>query len=595
MKVIRGKSLSPGYGMGRAVVLGAARLPVPQYRIQPAQVDAEHRRLQQALDRSREELEQLQARVMAELGHEVADIFSAHLAFLRDKQFVERVKEQVARDLVNVEQACRAVISDLAEALAKVDDEYLREREQDVRDMGRRVLRHLARHAGPGLADLPPESVLVARELLPSDLIELDRDHVAAIVTEQGGWTSHVAILARSLGVPAVTGVRDATAEIEEGARLLVDGEAGMVWIVPSEEEAAHFAGLKERYERAASVAAAEERRACVTRDGVPIRLYANIARPHEAAEVARHYLDGVGLFRTEYLFLGEQKPPGFERQRDAYQLAAELLGGRPLVLRTLDLGADKNPPYLAARFPVNPSLGLRGLRLCLAAEELFRTQLRAILANFPRHDVRILFPMVLGAGDLQRALAVLRSVAAEAGLEKLPPVGALIETPSAVFTIGEIVRHVDFVSIGTNDLTQYVLAADRNSLEMFEDCSILHPAVLRAVKAVVQAAAAAKRPLCVCGEAAGDPVVARLLVGLGVRELSMSPALAPRVRQLLRGASCAELERFAQEAVECESPEAVRQTLDRLDRKGSPQGSDSSPAGQERPASERSTSSVEG
>lgn len=562
MKVIRGKPLSPGYGVGRAVVLGAARLCLPQYRIEPAQVEAEHRRLQQALDRSREELERLQARVMAELGHEVADIFSAHLAFLRDKQFVERVKEHVAQNLVNVEQACRAVITDLAQTLASVDDEYLREREQDVRDMGRRVLRHLARHAGPGLAELPPESVIVARELLPSELMELTRDHVAALVTEQGGWTSHAAILARSLGVPAVTGAQQATAEIEPGARLLVDGEAGMVWIVPSEEDLARFTVCKERYERAASQAAAEERQACVTRDGVPIRLYANIARPQEAVEVARHYLDGVGLFRTEYLFLGECEPPGFERQREAYRLAAELLAGRPLVLRTLDLGADKNPPYLATRFPVNPSLGLRGLRLCLAAEGLFRTQLRAILANFPRYDVRILFPMVLGAGDLQRALAVLRSVAAEAGLERLPPVGALVETPSAVFTIAEITRHVDFLSIGTNDLTQYVLAADRNALEMFEDCSILHPAVLRAVKTVVQAAAAARRPVCVCGEAAGDPAVARLLVGLGVRELSMSPALAPRVRQVLRASVCAELERLAQRALDCDDPDGVRKLL---------------------------------
>ncbi|WP_333843971.1 phosphoenolpyruvate--protein phosphotransferase [Pelomicrobium sp.] len=562
MKVIRGKPLSPGYGVGRAVVLGAARLCLPQYRIEPAQVEAEHRRLQQALDRSREELERLQARVMAELGHEVADIFSAHLAFLRDKQFVERVKEHVAQNLVNVEQACRAVITDLAQTLASVDDEYLREREQDVRDMGRRVLRHLARHAGPGLAELPPESVIVARELLPSELMELTRDHVAALVTEQGGWTSHAAILARSLGVPAVTGAQQATAEIEPGARLLVDGEAGMVWIVPSEEDLARFTVCKERYEQAASLAAAEERQACVTRDGVPIRLYANIARPQEAVEVARHYLDGVGLFRTEYLFLGESEPPGFERQREAYRLAAELLAGRPLVLRTLDLGADKNPPYLAARFPVNPSLGLRGLRLCLAAEGLFRTQLRAILANFPRYDVRILFPMVLGAGDLQRALAVLRSVAAEVGLERLPPVGALVETPSAVFTIAEITRHVDFLSIGTNDLTQYVLAADRNALEMFEDCSILHPAVLRAVKTVVQAAAAARRPVCVCGEAAGDPAVARLLVGLGVRELSMSPALAPRVRQLLRASVCAELEHLAQRALDCDDPDGVRKLL---------------------------------
>jgi phosphotransferase system enzyme I (PtsI) len=559
MRLLKGKAVSSGYGDGSAYLLGRIQARLPRYPVDRDGVASEQRRFEIALRQAIEALDRLSNRVAEDIGREHAEIFAAHLALLKDRGFAERIRARIERDRVNVEQAVQDTVLELASRLDGADDPYLREREQDIRDLGRWILRQLDPHASAPLGELPANSVVVAQELLPSDLIHADRGKISAIVTERGGEVSHAVILARSLGVPFVTGVASATTEIPSAARVLVDGQTGEVWIDPSELNEAAYARRKGRYDLATYRAAQAEGKKCVTTDGQHVLLLGNIGRPHEVEQVREHKLEGVGLFRTEYLYLGEREPPALRRQMDQYRAAADALAGRPIIIRTFDFGGDKKPLFLEQHLEANPALGLRGLRFALTVvRSLFREQLRAIVRALPDRDIRIQFPMVIGAYDLLQAKQLLQEVCREDGLQRMPMVGAMIETPAAVFTIQDILEHVDFVSIGTNDLTQFLLAADRNTLELVDDYSVLHPAVLRAIKQVVDAAAGRGRLVSVCGEAVADPSTACLLVGLGVRALSMSPNSTGRVRQSLRGANCKRLEELARQALECQDPAEV-------------------------------------
>ncbi|HZP89040.1 MAG TPA: phosphoenolpyruvate--protein phosphotransferase [Burkholderiales bacterium] len=562
MQIERGKAVAPGFGDGRAHVYRPGSPRLVTCGIAPSAVAAEQARFSAALARATERLERLEHAARTELGPDNGDIFAAHLALLRDSQFIERINGRIATQLESAEQAIDATVGELAQALGQADDENFRERAQDIRDLGRWVQRQLGVGLGGVPSTLPPNTILVAQELLPSDLLQLDRAHVAGIVTEAGGEVGHVAILARAIGVPYVTGLHDATERIRDGMRLLLDGQTGEVWLEPDAPSIDAFAERKRRYDEQGAKASAQESWACSTRDGVRIFLLANIGRAKDAQEVARHNLDGVGLFRTEYMFLDEAQPPSLERQRQVYEEAASLAAGLPVVIRTLDLGGDKRPAFLAPQFEANPNLGLRGLRFSLTvARDLFRTQLRAIVQAARHGNVRVLFPMVLGRHDLRQAIALLDELCSDEGC-KAPPVGAMIETPAAVLTIGEILDLVEFVSIGTNDLTQFVLAADRNAVELLEDYSALHPAVLRAVGYVADAANSKGKSVSVCGEAAADPATAGLFVGLGVRTLSMSPASTARVRYLLGKSDCTALKQLAQSALALDDPKAIEALL---------------------------------
>ena len=565
MKVLKGKSIAPGLATGRAFVCKARpAVAVPRHRLKPSEVEEEYRRFQRAVESAAEDLRAVYSRVHADLGQPEAEIFDAHLALLFDKQFAIQVRTRIETDLVNIEHAVATEIDSLARVLQAANDGYLSERAADIRDVGERVLAHLVREPQVFLAGLEPQTVLVVEELLPSDTLKLDREHVVAIITERGGPTGHAAILARSMGIPAITAVEGATGLIAPGTRVLVDGEQAEVTLLPTRQQRRRFDARLNRYQHATEEAVDAEQLVCATSDGQEISLQANIGRPEEAREVARHNLDGVGLFRTEFLFLDDPRPPDLDRQLQCYQDTCHILGERPLVIRTLDLGGDKHPAFLRGRTEANPNMGLRGLRFSLeAARELFETQLRAIAQSAAHCDVRVMFPMVLAGDDFQQAAAIVREISAS-GLAggKVIPVGAMIETPSALFTIDDILSEADFLSLGTNDLTQFMLAADRNATNVMADYSTLHPAVLRAIHQVVKAAAHHGKPLSVCGEAAGDPAIASLLVGLGIRSLSMSPGRAARVRFQLRHRSLASLNELAWDALKCRSVQAVRELI---------------------------------
>jgi len=567
MKVLRGQAISPGYARGVAAIHSLERdIPVPRTRIEHSAIPEEYQRFDDAIERASKELEHVRDRVLSEFGAPQSEIFEAHLALLNDPYFIKKVKDRVASGLINVEQAVEAELEVASQLLASSKDEYFHERAQDIRDVGRRVLRQLApEYVGP-LRHLPPHAVIVARELLPSDTVYLDRSHLAAIITERGGATGHTAIMARSMGIPAITALAGATDEIPANAQVLVNGETGEVIVNPSPEEFNRFTALKQRYDATNAVALAWEAQECVTHDGVHVHLYANIGRMEELLEVHRHHLEGVGLFRTEFLFMHDSIAPGLDRQVEVYQKAIQALNGKPLVIRTIDLGGDKTPDFLRHRYEANPLLGLRGLRYAMTdALDLFQTQLSALVRAGAGSSLKVMFPMVLGSGDLRQAIEVMKAEAALAGIDSLPSLGAMVETPSSLFTLDRILDVVDFVSIGTNDLTQFLLATDRNAVEHGGFYSTLHPAVLRAIHRVAVEADRRGKPVTVCGEVAGEPKIACLLLGLGIRHLSMSPMRAPRVRFALRNVHLRDMEELAARAMECELPDQVEALLEHI------------------------------
>jgi phosphoenolpyruvate-protein phosphotransferase (PTS system enzyme I) len=561
MKRLQGKPISHGYAAGTTVVLESTAAAIPRRSIRPSQIETEVRRFRRALARATRELRRVRCRVLDELGKSHSAIFEAHLAILSDPLFRNKVKARIEGELVNSEQAVEAEVDEICGQLAHAGNSYLRERQQDIRDVERRVLGHLVGSPVANAFSLPPRSVLVARELLPSDTLNIDRDHLVALLIEEGGETSHVAILARALGVPAVTAIDGLLESVRAGTEVLVNGENGEVVVSPVADQSLEFTDGLHHWEQVRAESLAAEKLPCVTTDEVAVALYANIARPEEARQIEEHHLDGIGLLRTEFLFLDAIEPPAIDFQARVYRDVIESAQGRPVVVRTLDMAADKQPRFLAKHFD-HRVLPFRGLRFSLKEANLFREQVAALTRAMGQSDVRILLPMVVDPQDVVRAADIISDQAEKAGLAKRPPIGVMIETPAAVVLFDRLIEKADFVSIGSNDLTQYLLAAERSAIDLDEDYSIHHPAVLRTIRQLVLLSTAAAKRLSVCGEAAGDPESACLLAGLGVRQLSMSPVRAARVRQILRSASIERLGQLAQRALECATTGEVRMLL---------------------------------
>jgi phosphotransferase system enzyme I (PtsI) len=565
MAILEGSPVSPGFASGIAIVYDyevERKVLLPDREIQHSDVRVECDRMDDALEQSKRDLKA--AEQSASNDPKLADaaaLLSAHAAMA--SEISASVKQQIGCDLINVEQALDSVIRDWISRLQKLDNEYLQQREQDIRDVGQRMTRALAGATPWNCESLPPGSVIVARELLPSEAVGLANSGVVAIVTEDGGNFSHTAIIARSLGIPVISGISNVTSRIPSGAKLLVDGLTGVVMIQPVESEEEAFSVRQLEHERQIASLLSEEKQPCVTLDGVKISLLANVGLPDELDQVAEHHLTGVGLLRTEFLFIGSHKRPSFDLQLKVYGEMASKLGGLPVVIRTFDLGGDKLPPFLALDELRNrSSLHLRGLQFSLSERHLLDAQLRAIVQVAQTTDVRILFPMVIGSHDFARACAAVDRAVRQLDVLRRPPVGAMIETPAALFALDEMIELADFIAIGTNDLTQCMLAADRELSRGTDDCTAIHPAVLRAIKQIIQACDRWNRPVCVCGEEAAEPDFARLLVGLGIRELSLSPSRAAATRQAIRRTDSRQAIELAERSLQCRSPGEVRALL---------------------------------
>ena len=542
---IHGVGASPGLAIGKAMVYGRARPKFYRRKILESEISRELKRWQEALDQAMEETRRLQSKVEHEAGEAHAEIFSAHLLMLSDPLLTSEVEREIAEGQVNAEFALIEVTQSLKSNFQSMQDPYLKLRAIDIQDLEDRLLGHLA-----GFYSAPPApagpTILVAHEVRPSEVAQLDREKIVGLALDSGSRTSHSIILARSMNIPVVVGLRDVSENVGEGELIILDGSLGELILDPPPEVVAEYEKRREREEL--SLLELEEVRAlpAVTRDGRAIHLLANVTNVEESVAALKASAEGIGLFRTEFLFLNRPTLPREEEQFEAYRHLVEVMGDRPTVIRTLDVGGD-NPIFsISERGEENPFLGTRSLRLCLEHPELFRTQLRAILRAGLWGRLKIMFPMVTTVQDLQEALELLRET--ERGLQRdgVPhreeiEVGIMLEVPSAALTLDLLAPQVDFFSIGTNDLFQYTLAIDRTNERLASRYGSLDPAILRLVKGMVEAAKAAGKPLSVCGEMAGEALALPLLVGLGVEELSMSVSALLPAKRIIRQISTAE------------------------------------------------------
>lgn len=572
---MKGIPASGGIAIGKAFVYSKDPVRVFPETIAPEDVPAQQAALDAAVEKSREQLLAIKSKAGQALPEKEAAIFEAHLMFLDDPEYTGIAREKIGMELVPAAYAVKAVTDGFVEEFRAIEDEYFRERAADIADVGERIVRNILGAAEADLSLIDAGSVVIARDLAPSDTAQLDRTKVAGFVTEVGGKTSHTAIMARSLEIPAVLGLTDATQEIRSGETVIVDGDEGTVIAAPEEAEIEAYAKKRKAHE-----AEREELRLLtgarsVTADGHRVRLFANIGLPADAEHAEKHGAEGIGLYRTEFLFMDTDAMPDEESQFAAYRRVLETMRGRPVVIRTLDIGGDKELPYLKMEHEENPFLGVRALRLCLKEPALFRTQLRAILRAGAHGDARIMFPMVSGVDEVRQAKAVLedckRELAGEgAAFDPEIKVGIMVEIPSAALTAEAIAKEVDFFSIGTNDLCQYTLAVDRMNAGVGYLYDHFHPAVLRLIKLVIDAAREAGVHAGMCGEMAGDEKAAALLLGLGLEEFSMAAASLSRVKRAVRATDLSKARRLADEALGLESAGAVRALLEAAGGTGS-------------------------
>ncbi len=546
---LEGVGASPGVAVGRAFVVQREMLILPEYRLATEAVEAEIGRLRAGVSRAGASLEAIRERAG---GIEMVDaILRTQLMILEDRQLFEDAARRIREERINAEWAVGLEMRRLNALFDAMDNAVLRERRTDVNYVVRHLLLHLMGREPEGFGNLSGPAVVVANDLSPAETVQLDASRVVAIATDTGGRTSHAAIMASSLGIPAVVGLGAITRHAEDGELMIVDGRAGRVILRPDEAllqaygERARFERRRERNLRRLADLPAE------TRDGRAVTLLANIERPDEVEMLAPHGARGVGLFRTEFLYLNRSSLPDEREQLRHYRTVLAGVAPGPACIRTVDLGGDKLPMADAGRGQANPALGVRGIRLARVAGHLLHTQLRAMLRASPYGWLRILLPLVTGVEEVRAVREELVGIRSDLEAEGLPvaanvELGVVVETPAAVALVDLLAPEVDFFSIGTNDLIQYTVAVDRDNEHVAYLYDPLHPAVLRAIRDVVERAHAAGRPVGVCGEMAGDPVHAWVLVGLGIDELSMNAASIPRVKEIVRQTSRAEAHALA-------------------------------------------------
>jgi len=559
-----GAGVSPGSAFGKIHVVRDDLDDVARYRISPSQVPDEIGRFETALIQTRMQILEMQQRIAESIGAKDAAIFDAHLLVVEDRTLIDEVLRKLETDLCNVEWVFQEVATRYAETLNKIDDPYLRERALDIQDVTKRVIRNLQGKAPKTFLGLSEPHILVAHNLTPSDTASMNRERVLGIVTDLGSRTSHTAIMARSLNIPAIVGLHDITAKLETGQHVLVDGTDGLLIVDPTPETLAHYAEIESR--RARVVAQLKELRETrsTTRDGRHIVLSANIELPEDVDAVEANGAEGIGLYRTEFLYLNRNTLPTEDEQYETYRKVAERVRPDPLIIRTFDLGGDKLAPgTVDITDELNPFLGWRAIRFCLENVDIFKTQLRAILRASAVGNVKIMFPMISGLDELRHAIAVLAECREELYSSKIDigkkiEVGAMIEIPSAALSANVLACEVDFFSIGTNDLIQYALAVDRVNEKIAHLYKPTHPAVLRLLKMIADAAHASDIWVGVCGEMAGDVALIPLLLGLGMDELSASATLVPRVKRAVQSLAIPECQELVEETLKLDTASEI-------------------------------------
>ena len=555
--VIQGFAASKGIAYGQVFLYLQSELEIPRYTVDPDKRVAEIARFEHALVVTRQQISQIQAQVTKNLSEEEALIFDAHQMVLEDQALIGETIRDFQKTGLNIETCFNTVAQRYIQAFAEIDDEYLRERAADIKDVAKRVLHALLGQTANSLTELVEQRIIVAHDISPSEAAGIDRSAALAIVTDAGSRTSHAVIVARSMKIPAVVGVRDLTTKVKNGDWLMVDGYDGVVIVNPTEQTLFRYGKIQKAKKSFESRLMTVNELAAETLDGVKVTLRANIEKPDEVPLVKQYRADGVGLYRTEFLFLSTNHLPTEDQQYAAYREIVAGLAPATVTIRTLDVGGDKplpGDPHLIGP-EANPFMGLRAIRMCLENPALFKAQLRAILRASAHGKVDLMYPMISGTDELDRANALLDEARAELKERNQPfdttmRTGTMIEIPSAAIAGDLLAEKCDFFSIGTNDLIQYLLAIDRGNNRIAHLYDPSHPAVIRVLKQIVDMGHARKLKVSVCGEMAGDPVYVPLLLGLGVDELSMTPTLLPAVKFLVRAMKLSDAQQLAKDAL---------------------------------------------
>lgn len=561
---IKGIAASPGYAIGPVFIIKDDEVKFDRKSLTQEEVQAEVVRFSNAVDQAIEQVKGIQEQALKKMGEEQAGIFESHILLLNDDEFVGRTKEVIVEQAINAEAALVDVTKELATFFENMDNEYMNERATDFRDLQKRLLGILTGVEQRSLNDFEEPVILITDDLTPSDSAQLDRDRIAGFATNIGGMTSHSAIMARSMDIPAVCGMKNITERVHNGDVIILDGTAGVFIINPSMEEIKTYRKKQERFETRKSEFKKYLNSDSITTDGHQVELVANIGSPADAHSAYEKGAEGIGLFRTEFLYMGRPNFPTEEEQYEAYKEAAETFAkDQPVVIRTLDIGGDKELKYLKLPKEMNPFLGYRAIRLCLDEVDMFKTQLRAILRASAFGDVKIMFPMIATITELRAAKAILHEVRAELdgkgiAYNKEIEVGIMIEIPAAVLVSDQFAKEVDFFSIGTNDLVQYTMAADRMNEKISHLTQPMNPSVLRLIRMVIDNAHKEGRWVGMCGEMAGRLDAIPLLLGLGLDEFSMSANADLPARVLLSKISQAKAKEVAKQALNMETEEQI-------------------------------------
>jgi phosphoenolpyruvate-protein phosphotransferase len=562
MHKFQGIPASPGIAIGPAFCFQEADLGIDRYAVQD--VEAEIQRFEQAIVDAASQIADIKEKALIEASAEEAAIFDAHALFLQDPALIDAIRTAMREQLLNAEAAVSDGVEAQAMALEAMEDEYFSARAADVRDVGQRLLRLLLGISEADLSTLVEPSIILAKDLTPSDTVRLDKKLVLGFLTALGGPTSHTAILAKALNLPAIVGAGDAVLQIESGATVAIDGNSGEVTNDPDTDTQAEYAERKKVFQKESEVALSRAHEPAITQDGKAIEIVANVGNPDDTQQALDHGAEGIGLLRTEFLYMERPSAPDEEEQLAAYDTILDLMEDRPVVVRTLDVGGDKAIPYLDLGEEANPFLGWRAIRMTLDDPDFFKIQLRALLRASPGHDLRIMFPMVatlLELRDARQLLEEARNEVIEAGNEVAESVqiGIMVEIPSVAVLADRFAKEVDFFSIGTNDLTQYTMAAERTNEKVAHLGDACHPAVLRQIQRVIEAAHKEGIWVGLCGELAGDADAIPILLGLGLDEFSMAPASIPRAKEIIRKWHVSDAESLIATVLDMDSAEEVR------------------------------------
>ena len=561
--VLKGIPASPGICHGDAMLFAQINIDVPLYRISENEVSVEKERFQKSILATREEIIQIRDQVSNSLGEDEALIFDAHLMVLEDNALITETIQHIEQNKQNVEYSFNVVVERYINFFKTIEDEYLRERVSDIKDVSRRVLNHLVGATKNTSLSTPQNRIIVSEDITPSQAVSFNKDNLLGFITDSGGATSHFVIMSRSFKIPAVVGLHNATEKIKQNDYILIDGYEGLVFINPSAETVKEYdliANKQREIERSFQEELVEKTE---TLDGHSIELMANIEASDDISASIQDSFDGIGLFRTESIYLMKNGMPSEEEQFNEYTSVAKNTNGKPVIIRTLDIGGDK----LINGVHDDSFLGLRAIRFCLENLTIFKTQLRAILRASIFGDIRIMYPMISGVEELDKANYILNEVKEELLAEEIAfdsdiQVGAMIELPSAVSIIDLLANKVDFFSVGTNDLIQYLMAVDRMDDRVSHLYQPTHPAVLRALKSIFEQSDSNQKHVSVCGEMAGEPIYAALLIGLGAKSLSVSVSRLPEIKHYIRLMNLGELKELINELMTLDQSDPIEQKL---------------------------------